>query len=91
MEKKNSCQKKIFVKKKFSNKFLVQNNLVKKKSGKKLVYKILVGSTLGGADHSPPQVETRNPEKFYVTKARTDRLANSAIPYMQKLLNSNWK
>ena len=37
------------------------------------------------------QVETRNPEKFYVTKARTDRLANSAIPYMQKLLNSNWK
>ena len=37
------------------------------------------------------KVETRGPEKFHVTKARTDRLANSAIPYMQKLLNANWK
>ena len=37
------------------------------------------------------KVETRAPERFQVTKARTDRLAKSAIPYMQKLLNTNWK
>ena len=30
----------------------------------------------------------RNPEKYEVTYANTDRLAKSAIPYMQKLLNS---
>ena len=35
-------------------------------------------------------VETRHPEKFTVTKAKTDRLGKSAIPYMQKLLNSHW-
>ena len=33
--------------------------------------------------------ETRNPEKYVVTQAHTDRLANSAIPFMQRLLNSN--
>ena len=32
---------------------------------------------------------TRNPEKFYVTPANTNRLAKSAIPHMQRLLNSN--
>ena len=26
-------------------------------------------------------IQTRNPEKFRVTRARTERLANSAIPY----------
>ena len=31
-------------------------------------------------------IQTRNPEKFRVTRAR---LANSAIPYMQRLLNAN--
>ena len=30
---------------------------------------------------------TRNPEKFLVNPANTGRLANSAIPYMQRLLN----
>ena len=30
---------------------------------------------------------TRNPEKFTVTHARTDRLKYSAVPYMQRLLN----
>ena len=35
-------------------------------------------------------VDTRYPEKFCVTKAKTDRLGNSAIPYMQKLLNAHW-
>ena len=30
----------------------------------------------------------RNPEKYQVTYANTSRLAKSAIPYMQKLLNS---
>ena len=37
------------------------------------------------------KVETRGHEKFKVTKARTDRLYESAIPYMQKLLNANCK
>ena len=32
---------------------------------------------------------TRNPEKFFVQPARTERLARSAIPYMQRLLNEN--
>jgi len=31
----------------------------------------------------------RKPEKFLVTHAKSDRLKNSAIPFMQKLLNSN--
>ena len=34
---------------------------------------------------------TRNPEKFIVTSSKTDRLKDSAIPYMQKLLNANYK
>ena len=33
-------------------------------------------------------VNTRNPEMFEVTKAKTERLAKSAIPYMQSLLNN---
>ena len=32
---------------------------------------------------------TRKPEKYQVTFCHTDRLKNSAIPYMQKLLNAN--
>ena len=32
---------------------------------------------------------TRRPEKYHVTSATTDRLANSAIPYMQRLLNQS--
>ena len=32
---------------------------------------------------------TRQPEKFIVTKGRTDRFRDSAIPYMQKLLNKH--
>ena len=32
---------------------------------------------------------TRNPEKFYVQPASTARLAKSAIPYMQRLLNED--
>ena len=32
--------------------------------------------------------KTRKPEKYYVPFARTDRLANSAIPYMARLLNN---
>ena len=34
-------------------------------------------------------VETRNREKFQVTKAKTERLFKSSIPYMQRLLNAN--
>ena len=34
---------------------------------------------------------TRNSEKYHVTKAKTNRLAKSAIPYMQRLLNENTK
>ena len=37
------------------------------------------------------KVDTRNHEFFKVTNARTDRLAKSAIPYMQRLLNAYWK
>ena len=33
--------------------------------------------------------KTRHPERFTVTRANTNRLKYSAIPYMQKLLNSN--
>ena len=36
-------------------------------------------------------LNTRNPEKFYVTPAKTDRLANSAVPFMQRLLNAKVK
>ena len=35
-----------------------------------------------------PLKNTRNPEKYMVTPANTNRLANSAIPHMQRLLNS---
>ena len=34
-------------------------------------------------------VNTRNPEKYYVSLARTDRLGNSAIPFMARMLNAN--
>ena len=34
-------------------------------------------------------VNTRPHEKFYVTKAKTDRLARSSVPYLQRLLNEN--
>ena len=34
-------------------------------------------------------VNTRLHEKYFVTPARTERLAKSTIPYLQKLLNSN--
>ena len=30
---------------------------------------------------------TRNHEKYFVTSANTSRLAKSAVPYMQRLLN----
>ena len=35
--------------------------------------------------------DTRNFEKFVVTKAKGSRLAKSAIPHMQRLLNMNSK
>ena len=34
-------------------------------------------------------VNTREHEKYYVTPARTERLAKSAVPYLQRLLNAN--
>ena len=33
--------------------------------------------------------DTRNPEKYFITPAKTNRLAKSAIPHMQRLLNCN--
>ena len=36
-------------------------------------------------------VDTRHREQYEVTNAKTDRLAKSSIPYMQRLLNSNCK
>ena len=38
---------------------------------------------------NPRIANTRNPEKFYVQPASTARLAQSAIPYMQRLLNED--
>ena len=34
-------------------------------------------------------INTRPHEKFYVTRARTSRLAKSSVPYLQRLLNDN--
>ena len=39
---------------------------------------------------NPRIANTRNKEKFYVQPALTSRLAKSAIPYMQCLLNEDW-
>ena len=36
-------------------------------------------------------VDTRHHEYFEVTKARTNRLAKSAIPFMQRLLNDHYR
>ena len=35
------------------------------------------------------KVDTRYNEKFYLQPARTERLAKSAVPYMQRLLNED--
>ena len=35
--------------------------------------------------------DTRKTEKYVVTKAKKSKLAKSAIPYMQRLLNANSK
>ena len=35
------------------------------------------------------KMETRNPEKYLVQHANTERLRKSAIIYMQNLLNEN--
>ena len=40
---------------------------------------------------NPSTVNTRNREKYMVTHAKTERLANSAIPVMQRLLNNAQK
>ena len=36
-------------------------------------------------------VNTRFKERLYVQPATTERLAKSAIPYKQRLLNEDWK
>ena len=38
-----------------------------------------------------PLNNERNKEKYKVTFANTDRLKNSAVPYLQRLLNANQK
>ena len=40
---------------------------------------------------NPVTYNTRNSEKYVVTKAKGSRLAKSAIPHMQRLLNINSK
>ena len=35
------------------------------------------------------EMQARNEEKYHVQHAKTNRLKNSAIPYMQRLLNEN--
>ena len=37
------------------------------------------------------QMETRNPDKYQVQYANTERLKKSAVIYMQNLLNENEK
>ena len=37
-----------------------------------------------------PTANTRNKEKYIVTTAHTSRLAKSAVPYMQRLMNEDW-
>ena len=39
--------------------------------------------------YNNPLIRTRVTGKFKVTNARTDRLAKSAIPFMQRLLNNH--
>ena len=43
--------------------------------------------TCGMFPLNPSSMDTRNHEKYYVQPANTGRLADSAIPYMQRLLN----
>ena len=43
-------------------------------------------SSMFPINHKPHNM--RNPEKYHVTHANTNRLAKSAIPYMQRLLNT---
>ena len=38
-----------------------------------------------------PKANTRNKERYHVTTAHTSRLARSSIPYMQRLLNDDWR
>ena len=38
-------------------------------------------------NYVPSTIETRFREKYKVTASRTERLKNSAVPYMQTLLN----
>ena len=35
-------------------------------------------------------MEKREDEKYYVQHAKTERLKNSAIPYMQRILNNQY-
>ena len=35
------------------------------------------------------EMQARNEEKYHIQHAKTNRLKNSAIPYMQRLLNEN--
>ena len=40
---------------------------------------------------SKHQMEIRKTNKFKTVKANTKRFDNSAIPYMRRLLNKEWK
>ena len=36
-----------------------------------------------------PNMKTRNHEKFQILHANTERLKNSTVPYIQRILNQN--
>ena len=36
-------------------------------------------------------MRTRYPERYVVNKAHTERYRKSAVPYLQRLLNENYK
>ena len=38
-----------------------------------------------------PNIKTRNHEKFQILHANTERLKNSTVPYIQRILNQNEK
>ena len=40
-------------------------------------------------NHTQTTLGTRYPEKYHVNMAKTDRYKDSAVPYMQRLLNDN--
>jgi hypothetical protein len=67
-------------------------NIVKKANTRMIILQKLYNFNLPTEEMIFPlntkTVNTRPHEKYFVTKARTERLAKSAVPYLQRLLNN---